>query len=50
MLKAKMTAYSTSIRDYPDSMPLYERESLAAEAVLAAKRRQKRRLRKKSKS
>jgi hypothetical protein len=45
MAKTKMKAYSTSVRD-PIGMSQYERESLAAEAVLAAKRKRKRRLRK----
>jgi hypothetical protein len=34
---------SPNILDYPDSMSLYERESLAAEAKLAAERKIKKR-------
>jgi hypothetical protein len=34
---------SPNILDYPDSMSLYERESLAAEARLAAERKIKKR-------
>jgi hypothetical protein len=34
---------SPNILDYPDSMSLYERESLAAEAKLAAERKIKNR-------
>jgi len=34
---------SRNILDYPDSMSLYERESLAAEARLAAERKIKKR-------
>jgi hypothetical protein len=36
-------APSSNILDYPDSMSLYERESLAAEAKLAAERKIKKR-------
>jgi hypothetical protein len=42
MVKAKMKAHSTDVRDYPAGMSLYERESLAAEAVLALKNKGKR--------
>jgi len=40
--KAGLTP-SPNILDYPDSMSLYERESLAAEAKLAAERKIKKR-------
>jgi hypothetical protein len=46
MAKTKMKAHSTSLRDYPALMSLYDRESLAAEAILAAKRKPKRQPRK----
>jgi hypothetical protein len=35
----KIKAFSTNVRDYPSNMSLWERESLAAEAVLASERR-----------
>jgi hypothetical protein len=35
--------HSANILDYPDSLSLYERESLAAEAKLAAERKIKKR-------
>jgi hypothetical protein len=37
----KIKAYSTNVRDYPINMSLWEKESLAAEAVLAAERKVK---------
>jgi hypothetical protein len=37
--KAGHAPSSRNILDYPDSMSLYERESLAAEAKLAAERK-----------
>jgi hypothetical protein len=41
--KESWPAPSPNILDYPDSMSLYERESLAAEAKLAAERKIKKR-------
>jgi hypothetical protein len=38
----KARAYSPNVLDYPSSMSLYERESLAAEAKLIAKKATKR--------
>jgi hypothetical protein len=49
MPKNKTRAFDTSVRDYPESMSLYERDSLAAEAVLAARRNAKKSSNKKSK-
>jgi hypothetical protein len=37
-----MRAFKRRLKDYPESMSWYERESLAAEAVLVAERRRKR--------
>jgi hypothetical protein len=37
----KIKAFSTNPRDYPINMSLWEKESLAAEAVLAAERKAK---------
>jgi len=37
----KIKAFSTDVRDYPSNMSLWEKESLAAEAVLAAERKAK---------
>jgi hypothetical protein len=37
----KIKAYSTNVRDYPINMSLWEKESLAAEAVLAVERKVK---------
>jgi hypothetical protein len=37
----KLRAFSTDVKDYPEGMSLYEKESLAAEAVLAARRKAK---------
>jgi hypothetical protein len=37
----KIKAFSTNVKDYPTSMSLWEKESLAAEAVLAAERKAK---------
>jgi hypothetical protein len=39
MKPTKIKAFSTNVRDYPSNMSLWERESLAAEAVLAAERK-----------
>jgi hypothetical protein len=41
--KKAVHAPSPNILDYPDSLSLYERESLAAEAKLAAERKIKKR-------
>ena len=38
----KINAYSPNLLDYPSMMSSYEKESLAAEAQLAADRRKKR--------
>jgi hypothetical protein len=43
----KIKAFSTNPRDYPINMSLWEKESLAAEAVLAAERKAKKTLSKK---
>jgi len=48
MMKTKIQAFSTNVRDYPESMSSYERESLAADAVLAARRTAKKYSKKKS--
>jgi hypothetical protein len=37
----KIKAFSTNVRDYPITVSLWEKESLAAEAVLAAERKVK---------
>jgi hypothetical protein len=37
----KIKAFSTNPRDYPIKMSMWEKESLAAEAVLAAERKAK---------
>jgi hypothetical protein len=37
----KNKAFSTNVKDYPAGMSLWEKESLAAEAVLAAQRKAK---------
>jgi hypothetical protein len=37
--KKKVRAFSPNVRDYPSSMSQYERESLAAEAILNAKKK-----------
>jgi len=37
--KKKVRADSPNVRDYPSSMSQYERESLAAEAILMAKKK-----------
>ena len=34
-MSKKLRAFSTHVEDYPENMSLYEKESLAAEAVLA---------------
>jgi hypothetical protein len=41
MAKNKIEAYSPNVLDYPSNMSLWERESLAAEAKLAAERKSK---------
>jgi hypothetical protein len=50
--KKKVKASSTKVNDYPENMSLYEKESLAAEATLAAQRKaeQNKQLRKNSAS
>jgi hypothetical protein len=35
----KLKAFSTDVRDYPSNMSLWEKESLAAEAVLLRQQR-----------
>jgi hypothetical protein len=37
--KKKVRAFSPNVRDYPSTMPRYEKESLAAEANLNAKKK-----------
>jgi hypothetical protein len=37
--KKKVRAFSPNVRDYPSSMSQYERESLAAEAILNVKKK-----------
>jgi hypothetical protein len=39
--KTRPKAHSTNILDYPNGMPMYEKESLAAEAKLKAERKKK---------
>ena len=41
LLNCRVKPTSPNIRDYPDALSLYERESLAAEAVLAAERKKR---------
>ena len=41
MAKNKIKAYSPNVLDYPSNMSLWERESLAAEAKLAAEKKSK---------
>jgi len=41
MIKTKIQAFSTNVRDYPEGMSSYERDSLAADAVPAARRKAK---------
>lgn len=43
MAKNKVKAYSPNVLDYPSNMSSWERESLAAEAKLAAEKKSKRR-------
>jgi hypothetical protein len=38
-VKKKIKVLSTNVNDYPKLMSLYEKESLAAEAILAAERK-----------
>jgi hypothetical protein len=38
-VKKKIKAFSINVNDYPKLMSLYEKESLAAEAILAAERK-----------
>jgi hypothetical protein len=47
MTKPKIKAFSTNVNDYPSGMSLWEKESLAAEAVLAAERKAKKKSSKK---
>jgi hypothetical protein len=44
MAKNKIKAYSPNVLDYPTNMSMWERESLAAEAKLAAERKSKKKL------
>ena len=44
MAKKKIKPFSTRVDDYPMTMSLWEKESLAAEATLAAERKAKRTL------
>jgi hypothetical protein len=37
----KIKAFSANVRDYPSNLSLWEKESLAVEAVLAAERKGK---------
>jgi len=37
--KKKVLPYSPNVRDYPSSLPQYERESLAAEFTIKAKKK-----------
>jgi len=37
--RAKIEAFSAFLKDYPEGMSLWEKESLAAEAFLAAERK-----------
>jgi hypothetical protein len=39
--KRKVKAFSTNFKNYPANMSLWEKESLAAEAVIAAERKAK---------
>jgi hypothetical protein len=39
--KNRIKAYSPNVLDYPTNMSMWERESLAAEAKLAAERKSK---------
>jgi hypothetical protein len=41
MAKNKIKAYSPNVLDYPSNMSMWERESLAAEAKLAAETKSK---------
>jgi hypothetical protein len=41
MAKNKVKAYSPNVLDYPSNMSSWERESLAAEAKLAAEKKSK---------
>jgi hypothetical protein len=41
MAKIKIEARSPNVLDYPSNMSMWERESLAAEAKLAAERKSK---------
>jgi len=41
MAKNKIRAHSPNVLDYPSSMSLWEKESLAAEAKLVAERKSK---------
>jgi hypothetical protein len=37
--RTKIKAFAAHLKDYPDGMSLWEKESLAAEAFLAAERK-----------
>jgi hypothetical protein len=39
--RTKIKAFSTNVLDYPINMSLWEKESLAAEAALAAERKRR---------
>jgi hypothetical protein len=41
MARNKIKAHSPNVLDYPSNMSMWERESLAAEAKLAAERKSK---------
>jgi hypothetical protein len=47
MAQKKIKAFSTNVRDYPINMSMWEKESLAAEAILATERKAKKKLSKK---
>jgi hypothetical protein len=44
--RTKIGAFSSYLKDYPEAMSLWERESLAAEAFFAAERKAKKRSKK----
>ena len=46
-MSKKLRAFSTNVEDYPENMSLYEKESLAAEAVLARRNAKKKLAKKK---
>jgi hypothetical protein len=47
MPQKTIKAFSTNVKDYPINMSLWEKESLAAEAILAAEKKAKKKLYKK---